>query len=241
MILFISRIRALAFVFACAFLAACTQTASTSHHGSTGLTKTHGTNAKKKSRETKLSASRKRAAKARKLRREAFLKNRAERRAKRKAKREARRNGAALSAKSKTSRKKSIKNKKSRRTAKVSTKSKKRTSKSKTAAYAGGRARKISVNKPWKCVPNRLKSVINEVSRRFGPVVINSTHRTSKYNRMVGGKRKSYHLRCQAVDFTVKGRTKGLTRFLARHPKVGGWKRYPSGFYHIDTGPKRTW
>jgi uncharacterized protein YcbK (DUF882 family) len=30
-------------------------------------------------------------------------------------------------------------------------------------------------------------------------------------------------------------------RFLARMPGVGGYNRYPSGFYHIDNGPKRTW
>ena len=60
-------------------------------------------------------------------------------------------------------------------------------------------------------------------------------------NRMVGGKKRSYHLKCQAVDFRVKGNNRGLSRFLRSHPSVGGFKRYASGFYHIDTGPRRTW
>jgi len=118
------------------------------------------------------------------------------------------------------------------------TKKNRRSSKRKSA-YTGGR--RISLNAPWKCVPGRLKSVIAQVSRKFGPVVINSTYRSARKNRLVGGKKKSYHKKCQAVDFRVRGRTRGLTRWLARHPKVGGWKRYRSGFYHIDTGPKRTW
>ena len=109
------------------------------------------------------------------------------------------------------------------------------------AASAGRPSGKISINAPWKCVPGRLKKVISDVRKRYGPVVVNSTHRSKRRNRIVGGKRKSYHLRCQAVDFRVKDSTKGLTRFLARHPHVGGYKRYRSGFYHIDTGPKRTW
>ena len=109
------------------------------------------------------------------------------------------------------------------------------------SAYVGRKVKRITLRAPWKCVPGRLKSVISQVSRKFGRVVINSTHRSRRKNRMVGGKRKSYHIGCRAVDFRVHGKTRGLTRWLARHPKVGGWKRYRSGFYHIDTGPKRTW
>ena len=29
--------------------------------------------------------------------------------------------------------------------------------------------------------------------------------------------------------------------FLKAQPEVGGYKRYSSGHYHIDTGPRRTW
>jgi uncharacterized protein YcbK (DUF882 family) len=126
------------------------------------------------------------------------------------------------------------------RKTRATTSKKRRTGKGKSA-YVGRKVRRITLNAPWKCVPGRLKSVISQVSRKFGRVVINSTHRSKRKNRMVGGKSKSYHIGCRAVDFRVHGRTRGLTRWLARHPKVGGFKRYRSGFYHIDIGPKRTW
>lgn len=110
-----------------------------------------------------------------------------------------------------------------------------------SAGSTGRVAGNITLNAPWKCVPDRLKAVINEVSRRYGPVTVNSTHRSSRNNRRVGGARNSYHLRCQAVDFRVHGDTRAALRFLQSHPHVGGLKRYRSGFIHIDTGPKRTW
>lgn len=104
-----------------------------------------------------------------------------------------------------------------------------------------GKSYGISVNKPWRCVPNSLKNVLRTVAKRYGRVVINSTHRSWAHNRRVGGKRGSYHLTCRAVDFNVYGNTKGLSRFLRNHPSVGGFKRYKSGYFHIDNGPRRTW
>lgn len=99
----------------------------------------------------------------------------------------------------------------------------------------------VSWNAPSGCVPGALKSVLYQVSQKFGPVVVSSTARGHKHNRRVGGARKSWHLKCMATDFRVRGNTKGLYAFLRRHPSVGGLHRYPSGFYHIDLGPKRTW
>lgn len=100
---------------------------------------------------------------------------------------------------------------------------------------------RIHYNAPSKCVPAQLKSVLSIVAAKFGPVTVNSTVRSQKKNRKVGGKKKSWHLRCAAVDFRVHGKTKGLLSFLSKNPSVGGYKRYRAGFYHIDNGPKRTW
>lgn len=111
-------------------------------------------------------------------------------------------------------------------------------------ASVGGSVRaagNVTLNAPWKCVPTKLKAVINEVSRRYGPVIVNSTHRSRGKNRRVGGAKRSYHLNCQAVDFRVRGDGRAVLRFLANHPHVGGLKRYRSGYFHIDTGPRRTW
>lgn len=111
-------------------------------------------------------------------------------------------------------------------------------------ASVGGASRasgNIQLNAPWKCVPDKLKAVIREVSRRYGPVVVNSTYRSRSKNRRIGGARNSYHLRCQAIDFRVRGDGRKVLRFLRSHPHVGGLKRYRSGYFHIDTGPRRTW
>lgn len=114
-----------------------------------------------------------------------------------------------------------------------------------TSAYVGSVSRKAAGlnrnGKRWNCVPKSLKKVINQIRRKYGRVTINSTWRSKRHNRRVGGKRRSMHLHCRAIDFRVHGRTRGLTRWLSRHPLVGGYKRYPSGYYHIDNGPRRTW
>ena len=94
---------------------------------------------------------------------------------------------------------------------------------------------------PDRCLPNRLMAVINDVAEQFGDVQILSTFRDPERNRRVGGAPRSYHLRCEAIDFRVKGHTSGLLSYLEQREEVGGLKRYPLGFFHIDTGPRRTW
>jgi hypothetical protein len=91
------------------------------------------------------------------------------------------------------------------------------------------------------CVPWRLKRVLKRVSQEYGPVVVHSTHRWPMENFLKGGKPKSYHLRCSAVDFSVSTYDGDLTDYLVNQPEVGGYSRYPQGFYHIDNGPRRTW
>lgn len=259
MIEFLKNGRTAVIITLCAILAACSQTStgSSTNSGSLG-------NASLKSPssdETKLLAARKRAsaAWARKkadfqAKREAARKE--TRKSAKKPTRKTAKNGSVRKAAIKRVAKRKIAQKKvvKKRSAKKKTKrvarkrSNKRIAKGKvqrikrvSSAFVGGRSKGIRRNAPWRCVPGRLKAVIKQVSRKFGRVTVNSTHRSRGHNRRVGGKRGSYHLGCRAVDFRVHGRTKGLHRWLARHPYVGGFKRYRSGFYHIDTGPKRTW
>jgi uncharacterized protein YcbK (DUF882 family) len=94
---------------------------------------------------------------------------------------------------------------------------------------------------PTKCVPGSLIRVLKRVSAKYGPITVNSTWRSPGKNRRVGGRGKSMHLACRAVDFRVHGSSRGLMRFLLAQKEVGGFNRYPSGFYHIDNGPRRTW
>ncbi len=98
----------------------------------------------------------------------------------------------------------------------------------------------------WKdtkwCVPLQLKIVLGEVSRKFGPVLVYSTFRWPGENRRKGGKPKSFHLKCRAVDFMVPGNPEDVVAYLKAHPGVGGYSHYvKQGFYHIDNGPRRTW
>jgi uncharacterized protein YcbK (DUF882 family) len=108
------------------------------------------------------------------------------------------------------------------------------------AALPHGSAR-IDYRAPSKCVPSSLRKVLARVSARYGPITVNSTYRAPGKNRRVGGRGKSMHLSCRAVDFRVFSSTRGLTKFLLAQKEVGGYNRYPSGFYHIDNGPRRTW
>lgn len=100
---------------------------------------------------------------------------------------------------------------------------------------------RVKWSAPSNCVPGSLKAVIDKVAARFGPITVNSTSRSRAKNARVGGRSKSYHLGCRAVDFRVHGSTKGLIVFLAAQKNIGGIKRYSSGFYHIDNGPRRSW
>lgn len=95
---------------------------------------------------------------------------------------------------------------------------------------------------PDRCLPAELMNVIYDIAEKFGEVQILSTFRDPQRNRRVGGAPRSFHLRCQAIDFRVMGQQHdGLLQYLENREDVGGLKRYPLGFYHIDTGPRRTW
>ncbi len=72
---------------------------------------------------------------------------------------------------------------------------------------------------------------------KYGPLTVNSTVRSRSRNRSVGGRDKSYHLNCQAVDFRVHGKASGSDAASVGHRRRSvGLKRYPAGYYHIDTG-----
>lgn len=94
---------------------------------------------------------------------------------------------------------------------------------------------------PTACVPEALKTVLAAVADRFGPVSIESTHRSRAHNRRAGGARASMHLSCRAVDFRVKAPSRGVLAFLRSHPVVGGAKVYRNGIIHVDDGERRNW
>ena len=91
------------------------------------------------------------------------------------------------------------------------------------------------------CLPTSLLGVIYDLAEKFGEVRILSTFRSPRHNARVGGASRSFHLECRAIDFQVAGSQKAIAEYLRTRPEVGGFKRYPLGFMHIDDGSRRTW
>lgn len=87
------------------------------------------------------------------------------------------------------------------------------------------------------CLPTTLRQVLVDTASRFGHVAILNARRGRG-----SGARESYHYRCRAVDFRVRGvPPRAVYAFLGEQPQVGGRKIYPLGFLHIDDGPRRSW
>jgi hypothetical protein len=91
------------------------------------------------------------------------------------------------------------------------------------------------------CLNSSLRAVIYQVANSFGPVTVNSTCRSRRHNARVGGAHRSHHLNGNAVDFRVRGNNRAVLSFLRSHGSVGGLKLYRGGFFHIDTGSRRSW
>jgi hypothetical protein len=90
-----------------------------------------------------------------------------------------------------------------------------------------------------RCLAARLRATINHVARHYGRVRVNSTCRSRRHNRRVGGARRSFHIGGRAADIRVYGNVRAAARYLRR--VSGGYKHYGGGRFHVDTGPKRTW
>jgi uncharacterized protein YcbK (DUF882 family) len=94
---------------------------------------------------------------------------------------------------------------------------------------------------PTRCLPDDLTQVVADVATRFGPLSVESTHRTLGRNRSAGGARHSLHLACRAIDFRIHVPTGKVMAYLRSRPEVGGLKVYRSGIIDIDNGERRSW
>ena len=97
-------------------------------------------------------------------------------------------------------------------------------------------------------VPDELKSNVQALAEQLQilrdylnePIHINSGYRTPAYNKKIGGKPNSYHMKAMAADITVKSKTpKQLASVVEKliangSLKIGGIGVYP-GFIHVDT------
>lgn len=99
----------------------------------------------------------------------------------------------------------------------------------------------LRASAPTNCLPGNLTQVVADLAAKFGPVSVESTHRTSGRNARAGGARHSLHLSCRAIDFRVRTRTSGVMAYLRSRAEVGGLKIYRNGIIHIDNGERRSW
>jgi uncharacterized protein YcbK (DUF882 family) len=99
----------------------------------------------------------------------------------------------------------------------------------------------LRASAPTNCIPDYLREVVASVAEKFGPVSVESTHRSRGSNWRAGGARHSLHLSCRAIDFRVQARARGVMAYLRTHPQVGGLKIYRNGIIHIDNGERRSW
>ncbi|WP_457090257.1 YcbK family protein [Microvirga sp. P5_D2] len=99
----------------------------------------------------------------------------------------------------------------------------------------------LRASAPTNCLPGNLREVVADVAGKFGPVSVESTHRSSGRNWRAGGARQSLHLSCRAIDFRVRTRTRGVMAYLRGRSEVGGLKVYGNGIIHIDNGSRRSW
>lgn len=104
-----------------------------------------------------------------------------------------------------------------------------------SGSAAGGRGIRWAARA--QCLAPSLRAVIAHVAANYGRVRVNSTCRSRKHNRRVGGAPRSYHLSGNAVDFRVFGNVRATLAYLRR--AVGGLKHYGGGLFHVDTGPRR--
>lgn len=76
------------------------------------------------------------------------------------------------------------------------------------------------------------------------PIVINSGYRSPDYNKKIGGKPKSFHMKAMAADIKVVGMSPAkvfatIERLInEKRMKQGGLEQYPT-FVHYDVRGRR--
>jgi uncharacterized protein YcbK (DUF882 family) len=102
-------------------------------------------------------------------------------------------------------------------------------------------------------VPDELKPNVQALAEQLQilrdylnePIHINSGYRTPAYNKKIGGKPNSYHMKAMAADITVKSKTPKqlasvVEKLIANGTlKIGGIGVYP-GFVHVDTRNRKS-
>lgn len=86
-----------------------------------------------------------------------------------------------------------------------------------------------------------VKDNLQKIRDHFGvPITINSAYRTSAHNTKVGGAKNSYHMKGQAFDIVVKGKTPNEVARFAQTLGINGIIQYNS-FVHVDSRATKRW
>ncbi len=88
---------------------------------------------------------------------------------------------------------------------------------------------------PTSCLSQGLRSVLQDVQARFGPVTLVSTTELHTDNHAKGSVRHKLHGDCQAVDFKINGELNAVTAYLRTRSEVAGINTYKNNrVIHID-------
>ena len=105
--------------------------------------------------------------------------------------------------------------------------------------FAGATA--SSAQTSTSCLPASVKSTLNQIRAKFGPVRIVSTFRRGAV--IAGTGRRSLHASCRAVDFHAPAGKRAAVIAWLRANHKGGLGIYSCGMshLHIDNGGHYTW
>ncbi len=98
----------------------------------------------------------------------------------------------------------------------------------------------VTAKASTECLPEGLRSVLDEVQKRFGPVTLVSTTHLHTDNHSPGSVRHKMHAACKAVDFKVAGDAKAVTAYLRSRPEVSGVQVYKNNrVIHVDASERK--
>ncbi len=90
------------------------------------------------------------------------------------------------------------------------------------------------------CLPEGLRTVLQDVQARFGTVTLVSTRELHTDNHSPGSARHKMHGNCRAVDFKVEGDLTAITAYLRSRPELSGDNSYRNNrVIHIDAAGTR--
>jgi hypothetical protein len=87
------------------------------------------------------------------------------------------------------------------------------------------------------CKLSELRSILDDVSARFGRVTVVAAHQFKTANHIAGSTREKLHHDCKAIDFRPDpSRIDEIKVYLRGRREISGVESYRDGVIHIDAG-----